>query len=55
MDNEQLFNFDVTCHTEGCENENITIEISTPESEPIILCGPCCIEITDIVPILDEV
>lgn len=55
MDNEQIFNFDVTCHTEGCENENIVIDIQTPEEQPIVICGPCGIEITDIAPIVDEV
>jgi hypothetical protein len=34
-----------TCHTTGCENENIGIEILDPS--PNVVCGPCGIEITD--------
>lgn len=35
----------VTCHTTGCENENIAIEILEPAET--VICGPCGIEITD--------
>lgn len=34
-----------TCHTENCENAEITIEFVDPA--PTIICGPCAIEITD--------
>jgi hypothetical protein len=35
----------VTCHTTGCENENIGIEVIDPA--PNVYCGPCGVEITD--------
>jgi hypothetical protein len=35
----------VTCHTTGCENENISIELIDPE--PTVICGACGQEITD--------
>ena len=37
--------YSVTCHTTGCENENIGIEIIEPLE--IVICGPCGVEITD--------
>jgi hypothetical protein len=37
----------VTCHTDGCENCNIAIEIVTYEGYTVI-CGPCEQPITDI-------
>lgn len=55
MDNEQIFSFDVTCHNDECQSAEIVITIETPEEEPIVICGPCGVEITDIVPILHEV
>jgi hypothetical protein len=38
-------NYLVTCHTSGCENENIEIEFLDPL--PTVICGPCGNEITD--------
>ena len=35
----------VTCHTSGCGNKNISIEILDPE--PTVICGVCGVEITD--------
>jgi len=35
----------VTCHTDGCENAEIGIEVIDPA--PNVYCGPCTIEITD--------
>ncbi len=37
--------YTVTCHTEGCENNGIGIELRDPE--PTVICGPCSQEITD--------
>ena len=34
-----------TCHTEGCENNGIGIEIVDPADT--VICGPCGQEITD--------
>jgi ribosomal protein S27E len=35
----------VTCHTTGCENENIGIEFVDPSDT--VICGPCGVVITD--------
>jgi hypothetical protein len=35
----------VTCHTEGCENSSIGIEIVDPANT--VICGVCAVEITD--------
>jgi hypothetical protein len=35
----------VTCHTSGCENENIGIELVDPTE--VIICGVCGVQITD--------
>lgn len=42
----------VTCHTSGCENENIGIEVIDPA--PTVTCGPCGVEITDKVQVNPE-
>ena len=41
--------FDVRCHSAGCENENITIRVNAPAELPYIVCGPCGIKIEDVV------
>jgi hypothetical protein len=35
----------VTCHTVGCENKDIGIEVVDPVET--VICGPCGQEITD--------
>ena len=35
----------VTCHTDGCENNGIGIEIIDPADT--VICGACGVEITD--------
>ena len=42
----------VTCHTTGCENENIAIQFVDPADT--VICGPCGQEITDIVEVVPE-
>ena len=42
----------VTCHTPGCENENIGITFVDPA--PTVYCGPCGQEITDKVEVTPE-
>jgi hypothetical protein len=42
----------VTCHTEGCENNGIGIEVLDPM--PTVICGACGIEITDKVEVVPE-
>lgn len=39
----------VTCSSSGCENENIQIEIQAEDDTPIVICGPCSNQITDII------
>lgn len=46
---QPLFQFNVTCHTEGCENADIVIEISSFDEVPTVVCGPCAVQITDVV------
>jgi hypothetical protein len=46
---EKLLRFNVTCHTEGCENAEISIEISSYDEQPTVICGPCAQPIIDIV------
>lgn len=52
MDEEELelIGLSVVCHTEGCENEDITIEVLADAQSPVVICGPCGQEITDVTP-----
>lgn len=42
-------NVTVTCHSENCENKDISIDISIVDGSSVI-CGPCGVEITDVIP-----
>lgn len=42
--------FIVTCHTDGCENSEIPIEVKIDISGMLVFCGPCALPIEDIVP-----
>lgn len=38
----------VTCHTEGCDNKDVDLELSVPdEPDPAVICGVCSQPITD--------
>lgn len=40
--------YNVTCHTEGCRNEGVVIEIEKdPDGD--VVCGPCAQPMTDVV------
>lgn len=39
--------YDATCHTTGCSNEDVTLRVPSLEEGPSIQCGPCGIPITD--------
>jgi hypothetical protein len=39
--------YNVTCHTVGCENCDITIFIEAPAVDPNFMCGACMEIITD--------
>jgi hypothetical protein len=43
--------FIVTCHTKGCENKDISIEVKIDISGMLVFCGPCSKPIKDIVPV----
>ena len=43
--------FDVTCHTTECENAEITIRVNAVADLPIVQCGPCGIQIEDVIPV----
>lgn len=45
-----MLEFTVICHTENCENAEIPIVIGTDEADPIVICGVCSVQITDITP-----
>ena len=42
--------YTVECATEGCENENIVIEVTAASANPNVQCGPCGQMITNITP-----
>ena len=54
MDNLELSEFDVTCHTAGCENAEIAIRVKAVAEELNVFCGPCGIQIEDVIPVGEE-
>ncbi|QDH93437.1 hypothetical protein PBI_ARROYO_20 [Microbacterium phage Arroyo] len=40
--------WNVTCHTDGCENAGIPILILATQDPPLVVCGPCGAQITDL-------
>lgn len=46
--------FSVICHTENCENAEIPIEIEVEETDPIVICGVCSVQISDITPVVTK-
>ena len=49
MDDITYAEFDVTCHNAGCENSEITIRINAVADAPHVVCGPCSIQVEDVV------
>jgi hypothetical protein len=43
-----MLEYIVTCHTENCGNAEASIEISSEDTEPTVICGVCCIQIEDV-------
>jgi hypothetical protein len=37
----KMAEYDVTCQTKNCENENILIRVNAAADYPIIVCGAC--------------
>ena len=54
MDNFELIEFDVTCHTAGCENSEITIRVNAIPDTPNVVCGPCGVKIEDLSTVLED-
>jgi hypothetical protein len=51
MDELIFAEYDVTCHTAGCENTGITIRVNAVADTPYVVCGPCGIQIEDVIPV----
>ena len=54
MDNfiiPEMAEFNVACHTNDCENKDITVLVNSVKDNPIIICGPCGIQIEDVIPV----
>ena len=47
---EPTAEYDVTCATDGCVNTGIVIRVIATATDPMIICGPCGQQITDITP-----
>jgi hypothetical protein len=45
----EMAEFDATCHTAECENAGITIRLSAVVDSPHVVCGPCGIQIEDVI------
>jgi hypothetical protein len=43
----EMIDYNLTCHTEGCQNCDIPIILNAPAENVYFVCGPCCNEITD--------
>ncbi len=43
--------FDVTCHTDGCENAGITLRVLADPENTNVSCGPCGQRIADVTPV----
>ena len=48
MDDLVFSEFIVKCLTANCENANIAISVIADDQTPIIICGVCGIQITDV-------
>jgi hypothetical protein len=44
----EISEFNVVCHTGGCENKDITILINAVKDNPVVICGPCDTIIEDV-------
>jgi hypothetical protein len=51
VDDLVLSEFDVTCHSADCENLEITIRVNAVAEAPYVVCGPCGIQIEDVIPV----
>ena len=49
LDLPPMAEYDIACHTGGCENEGHVIRVWATETNPSVVCGPCGQVIADIV------
>ena len=52
MDENLYEEFDVTCETEDCENAGFTLRVWAEKERPQVVCGPCGVVITHVVPVV---
>lgn len=45
----EMSQYDVTCHTDECENSEYTIRLSAAKNNPYVICGACSQIIQDVV------
>jgi hypothetical protein len=48
---EPMIKFNVTCHTDGCENSGHAILVDAITEDTFFQCGPCGIQIEDVIPV----
>lgn len=48
MEEENLKTVSLVCHTEGCVNNGVALQLTTLTSTNQFFCGPCDQPITDI-------
>jgi hypothetical protein len=51
MQELEFIELNVTCHTDGCINKNIALKVICIKSNPHVICGPCGIQIEDVIPV----
>lgn len=44
----KMANYVTVCHSDACENQFLKIEATATEENPLIFCGVCQKQITDI-------
>ncbi|CAB5219663.1 hypothetical protein UFOVP221_111 [uncultured Caudovirales phage] len=49
----KMTEYRLTCHVDGCENCDVPIVLTAPTENVSFMCGPCCNEIMDVVPLQD--
>jgi hypothetical protein len=49
----EYIEYTATCRTEGCENQNIGLVVPASATDPCVICGPCEVQITDLVPVVE--
>jgi hypothetical protein len=49
---DKMLNYLLTCKTDGCENFDVAIPLTTDAQ--LFLCGPCGNEIADVQEVLEE-